>query len=235
MKQPYLLLPFLFLLVACEEYTLQEEASTAEVLVENKESEVVAEIKSSNELKMVQGPPEYLARNIDSLSLEDADTAYALCMAAMTDYYKAIWNDIEIDLSSYIQNENLKRYTEKKIQYQMELFQDYTDDPVESVVENREVKWEVEFNEDEDGSFLYLHVPVDVKKQLGSSGEATEFLVRNVNGKLVITDWYTGGKDSYDFLVRGENITVNDPNIWNNGDWVQQLEKKQTEFTGSTR
>ena len=231
MKQPYLLLPFLFLLAACEESKLQEDTST----VENKESEAVAEIKSSNEIIVVQDSSMYLAKNIDSLSLEDADTAYALCMAALTDYYKAIWNGIEIDLSSYIQNENLKRYTEKKIQYQMELFQDYTDDPVESVVENQEVKWEVEFNQDADGAFLYLHVPVEVKKQLGSRGEATEFLVRNVNGKLVITDWYTDGKDSYDFLVRAENITVNDPDIWNNADWVHQLEKRQSEFSGSTR
>ena len=232
MKQSYLLLPFLFLIAACEESTLNEEAVTAEVTVENKESEAFAEIESSNEMTVVQDSPEYLAKNINDLSLEDANTAYALCMTALTDYYKAIWNGIEIDLSSYIQNENLKRYTEKKIQYQMGRHQDSSDNPVESVG-NQEVKWEVEFYEDEDGGFLYLHVPVEVKRQLGGRGEATEFLIRNVNGKLVIVDWYTGSKDSYDFSVRGENITVNDPNIWNNEEWVQRLEKRQTEFSGS--
>ena len=45
----------------------------------------------------------------------------------------------------------------------------------------------------------------------GGYGEGTEFLIRNVDGKLVIVDWYTGGKDTYDFMVRGDNVNVDDP------------------------
>ena len=69
----------------------------------------------------------------------------------------------------------------------------------------------------------------------GGYGEGTEFLVRNVNGKLVIVDWYNGGKDSYDFMVRGENLTIDNPNIWNDSEWVKKLNSKQNEFSGSTR
>ena len=89
--------------------------------------------------------------------------------------------------------------------------------------------------DDVDGGYLYLHLPVHINKFTGGYGEGTEFLVRNVNGKLVIVDWYTGGKDSYDFMVRGENLTIDNPNIWNDSEWVKKLNSKQNEFSGSTR
>lgn len=48
--------------------------------------------------------------------------------------------------------------------------------------------------------------------------------MRNVNGKLVIADWYTGTKDGYDFMVRGANQTMNNPNIWMDREWVKNLD-----------
>lgn len=84
--------------------------------------------------------------------------------------------------------------------------------------------WEAKYTEDANGGFLYLHVPVMVNKDVGGYGEDTEFLVRNVNGKLVIVDWYTGGKDTYDFMVRGENETIDNPDIWNDEEWVKKLD-----------
>ena len=39
-------------------------------------------------------------------------------MKALTDYYFAIRNDREIDLNILIDNENLKQYMQKKIQYE---------------------------------------------------------------------------------------------------------------------
>ena len=64
----------------------------------------------------------------------------------------------------------------------------------------------------------------------GGFGEVHEFLVSNVNGKLVIADWYNGGKDSYDFQVRGENETIDNPNIWNDQEWVNNLFIKQNDY-----
>ena len=94
---------------------------------------------------------------------------------------------------------------------------------------------EVEYTDDVDGGFLHLKLPAEIKKTVGSYGEPTEFHVRNVNGKLVIVDWYTGAKDSYDFLVRGENLIIDNPTIWNDSEWVKKLNKKQVEFSGSIR
>ena len=150
----------------------------------------------------------------------------------LTDYYKAVWNGSDIELGAF--NENLKQYTQNKIQYQFDLYltHNLTDNLVKSVdIGTREV----EYTDDVDGGFLYLNLPAEIKKTLGSYGEQTEFLVRNVNGKLVIVDWYTGAKDSYDFMVRGENLTIDNPNIWDDSEFVKKLNSKQGEFSGSIR
>lgn len=51
----------------------------------------------------------------------------------------------------------------------------------------------------------------------------------------MIVDWYTGGKDSYDFIVRGEKETIYNPYIWKDQEWVTKINKKKNEFSGSTR
>lgn len=164
--------------------------------------------------------PEYLAKNEKELSNSDIETAYEMCVAALTDYYKAVWNGTDIDLDTYIENENLKQYTQKKVDSQYDVYGGFND-PVQDVVIGA---WEAEFTDDEAGGMLYLQLPAEVKKTVGSRGEVTEFLVRNINGKLVIVDWYTFAKDSYDFTVRGENETIDNPDIWNDREWVRKLD-----------
>lgn len=189
------------------------------------------EITPSTEENVLQDSPEYVANNEGELSIQDSETAYEMCVRALTYYYKAVWNGSDIELDTFIDNENLKQYTQKKIQSRYDVYGKFNDK-----VQNIEISaWEVEYTDDVDGGFLYLKLPAEIKKTVGSYGEATEFLVRNVNGKLVIVDWYTGAKDSYDFLVRGENLTIDNPNIWNDSEWVKKLNSKQIEFSGSTR
>lgn len=88
----------------------------------------------------------------------------------------------------------------------------------------------MEYIYDVDGGYLYLHLPVEINKSVGSYGKGTEFLVRNVNRKLVIVDWYTGAKDSYDFMVPRENLTIDNPTIWNDIEWVKKLNSKRLSF-----
>ncbi|RKD25822.1 hypothetical protein BEP19_02480 [Ammoniphilus oxalaticus] len=154
--------------------------------------------------------PTYLAKNEQELSVQDAETAYELCAKALTDYYKAIWNGEDIELDSFIDNDNLKHYTQKKIQTQSNVYAAFNSKAYDVLID----AWEIEFTNDEDGGFLYLKLPAEVIMTHGSRGEVTEFLVRNVNGKLAIVDWYTGAKDGYDFTVRGEELTINNPDIW---------------------
>ncbi len=160
---------------------------------------------------------EYLAKSADELSDADIETAYKMCVHALTDYYKAVWNGTDIDLDAFIENENLTQYTEKKIQSQHALYG--KNDKVKDI---EIYDWEADYNAD--GEYLYLFMPVKITNYQGGYGEATEFLVRNVNGKLVIVDWYTGGKDTYDFMVRGENETIDNPDIWYDQEWVKQFD-----------
>lgn len=163
---------------------------------------------------------EYLAKNEGQLSDADIETAYEMCVSALTGYYHAVWNGSGIDLDMFIENENLKQYTEKKIQSQHDLY-----GGLNSPVKNVEIgAWEATYTNDLNGGFLYLELPVEIKKHQGGYSEATEFLVRNENGKLVIVDWYTGAKDSYDFMIRGENETIDDPDIWSNGEWTKKFD-----------
>ena len=165
------------------------------------------------------------------LSVNDTEIAYEMCVSLLTDYYKAVWNGSNIELNTFIKNENLKHYLQKKIQEQSHLYSAFNDK-----VQNVEIgAWETEFVDDTDGGYLYLKIPADIKKSIGGFGEVNEFLVRSLNGSLVIVDWYNGSKDSYDFLVRGENITIDDPNIWNDSEWVKVINNKQNDFSGTTR
>ncbi|RXZ83226.1 hypothetical protein EBB07_07835 [Paenibacillaceae bacterium] len=181
------------------------------------------EIKPGTELNVVQespGYPGYLAKNEGGLTIQDSETAYEMCARALTDYYKAVWNGTAIELDTFIDNENLKQYTQKKIQSQYDVYAQFNDK-----VQNVEIDaWEVEYTDDVDGGFLYLKLPAKINKAVGGSGEVTEFLVRNINGKLVIVDWYTNTKDGYDFMVRGANLTIDNPDIWNNSEWVKKLD-----------
>ena len=38
------------------------------------------------------------------------------------------------------------------------------------------------------------------------------------------------GEKIHDFQVRGENETIDNPNIWNEQEWVNNLFLKQTEY-----
>ncbi|MGG4555478.1 hypothetical protein [Paenibacillus humicus] len=195
----------------------------------NADQAMNTEITPSTGQNVVQDSPEYAAKNEGELSDQDFETAYEMCVKALSDYYKAVWNGSDIELDTYIENDHLKQYTQQKIQsqYDVHIKHNLTDDLVQDIEIGA---WEVEYMDDVDGGYLYLHLPVQINMTVGGYGEVTEFLVRNVNGKLVIVDWYTGAKDSYDFMVRGENLTIDDPDIWNDSEWVKKLDSMTDEF-----
>lgn len=212
MKFVYILFAFLTL-SGCMKLS---ETSTSVVPAK---SSIAAESKSSMETYVPQDNLDFKAKNHDQLSVQDIEVAYEMCEKALTDYYHAIWNGSDIQLDTFFKNDYLRQYTQNKIQTLYEKYGKFNDK-----IKNIEISnWEAEYINDEKGGFLYLKLPSDIQKSIGGYGEVTEFLVRNTNGKLVIVDWYTGSKDSYDFLVRGENIKMDNPDIWNDDEWVKSL------------
>lgn len=204
-------------------------SSCAPVSEERSEENAINNVSTSSTERNYS--PEYLAKKNDELSMKDSETAYEMCVKALTEFYKATRNGTNFELDTFIENKNLRQYILYKIQYLSDLHSKYGFDKVEKIDVG---EWEVEYTDDENGGFLYYKLPVDIKNtSVGSRGEVAEILVRNINGKLVIVDWYTGTKDGYDFMVRGENLTIDNPDIWNDREWVQQLNQKQLEFADS--
>ncbi|MDN4608243.1 hypothetical protein [Sporosarcina highlanderae] len=179
-----------------------------------------ADIPPINGQGGTQTAPVYAAKNKNELSMLDAETAYEMCVNALTDYYKAIWNGTDIDLDQYIGNENLKEYMQTKVESEYKRY-----GTLDGKVKQLDIgDWEVKFSDDEMGGYLYLKVPVAIQKHHGGGyGEPTEFFIRNVDGKLAIVDWYTGGKDTYDYLRRGYQQKIDDPDIWNDSEWVKKF------------
>ncbi|MGQ8872715.1 hypothetical protein [Paenibacillus sp. TSA_86.1] len=156
-----------------------------------------------------------------NLSNLDSQKAYELCADALSEYYKAIWNGLELDVGRYMDNQNFQRYTEKKIKSQYNLFRknNLTYNQVKDVKIDAE---KVDYLEGEQ-RFYYLKLNARIIKDVGEYAEPTEFLVQDVRGRVVIVDWYTSGKDSYDSIMRGENQVIDNPAIWENSDWVGKL------------
>ncbi|SEK78198.1 hypothetical protein SAMN05518856_104328 [Paenibacillus sp. OK003] len=88
-----------------------------------------------------------------------------MCAQALSEYYKAIWNGTDIDLDTYIDNENLKQYTHNKItsQYGLFLKNKLTYNQVTGVDIGVE---KVEYVEG-DKRFFYFKLDAHVKKECG--------------------------------------------------------------------
>lgn len=106
------------------------------------------EVTPSTEQNVLQDSPEYAAKNKGELSIQDSETDYEMCFRALTDYYKAVWSGSEIKLDTFIENEYLKQYTQKKIQSQYDV---YVKNNLTDSVENIRIgAWEVRIRSDPD-------------------------------------------------------------------------------------
>lgn len=220
MKYAYLLLVFFFILSACDNGN--NERPIPVILGDiNAKDAIYTEHLPITKGNLPKDSTDFLAEDESSLSVWDYETAYKMCTKVLSEYYKAIWNGSDIDLDTYIDNENLKQYMQKKITSQYDLFLK------NKLTNNMVIGTDIGARKVEyvggDKSFFYLQLDARVKKDVGIYTEPTEFLVQSLNGKLVIVDWYSNGKDSYDSSVRGENQTIDNPDIWNNSEWVKKI------------
>lgn len=226
MKRIYLLVVCLFVLSACDKDAADMDstsglASTTTVVNEN--TYTIDNIKPTSQTVVNESVLKHFSAFDESeLSAWDYETAYDMCKVALLEYYKAIWNGLATNFDTYIDNKNLNQYMNKKIesQYSVALKNNLSDNLVRSIDIGVE-KAELVRGSD---NYFYFELAVQVNKDIGSYAEPTEFLIQNLNGKLVIVDWYSNGKDSYDSLLRGDNQIINNPNIWNDADWVKNLD-----------
>jgi len=165
-------------------------------------------------------------KNDKELSTQDFETVYKLSKSFLNDYYSQRAGSSMIDFSKYIVNENLLRYSNKRI-----------------LVENQDMDIkEISIGLDKsqfihDEKSYYLSYAIVTKdSNIGGFGEAVEILISNINGNLVISDWYIrygAGSSSFDEKFR-PNELINSPKIWDNQEYVKKIFKKagisQSEF-----
>lgn len=225
MKRFCLLFMLLMALSACDKG--QNDTKSSELGLKEQQTQSADALSRANNdnnaIRNSESEPStvFLAKNEQSLSVQDYETAYKMTTTALSQYYKAIWNNAGFDADAFFLNENLKQYTNKKIkdQYDLALKHDLTSNIVTNVeFETDEVKLV-----DDTNQYLYLKLKAAIQHDVGGYGEVTEFLVQNQDGKLVIVDWYCGAKDSYDMSVRGVGEVINNPNIWDDREWIDQI------------
>lgn len=221
MKQVYLaVLSLLLLLSACDKAPSNDPAKDTPAAVVEADGKAAAGALPSPKEAIPKAPLEFLAKDKDQLSSWDFETAYQMCTSALTDYYHAVWTGSDFNGDAYFVNEHLKQYMQAKISDEYGWLGKQV-----SVTNINFGAEKIELVNKGEGYF-YLKLSAHVEKYIGGFAEPTEFIVQNVNGRLVIADWYTNRKDSYDFTARDGVRAINNPDIWNDEEWVKKLKVK---------
>jgi len=155
-------------------------------------------------------------RAVDKTMLlqEDFAKVYELCESFLRDSYYAQEDASKIDLSRYIVDLNLLRYARKKIEAEVRAVD----------IVSIEVHL-MEHAHQTDRYLLTLNAKVTLDYG-GSFGERTQLLVKNIDGRLVIADWYTfKGRSGFDDVFRGPQGITN-PTVWEDVDKAKELLRK---------
>lgn len=161
---------------------------------------------------------DFRAKNDRELSAQDFETANKLGKSFLNDYYLQKSGSSKIDFSKYIVNENLLRYSNKRTQAENK------DLDIKNVLIGID---KVQFINDEKCYYLLYTIRTE-NSYNGGFAETVEMLISNVNGKLVISDWYIrfgAGSSSFDEKFRS-NEAINSPKIWDNQEYVDKIFKK---------
>lgn len=146
----------------------------------------------------------------------DFDVAYQMCQDAISSYYAYPGNS---DFDIYIENNQLKEYLVKSAEWESH---------------RRHVSKigiaKAEFCEsDSNGSkWFYFHIFITFP----DGGVTTEIIVKeSLDGEsLVIADWYFLGNLVLDDQTRKNSVSINDPDIWENAIFADEMIRKAQEI-----
>lgn len=153
----------------------------------------------------------------------DYDTVFSLCKNAVKEYTYAQCQLDNFDLDPYIQNENLKNYIKLRLCAEQLTTASATD----CFVGLDKIEWNQEQN------YVYVRLTTRLKSYTsGESSTTCEFIVKNLEGKLKIVDWYCSDATSADTTLRGEFQEINDPNFWNDDEKALPIIAKMKKYNG---
>lgn len=153
----------------------------------------------------------------DGLSYTDFDKIYLLCKMFLKEFYHATTSSETMNVAPYLNNDNLKKYILQKIEVGSKVSVNRVKGLTFGV---KSVEWHL--NEE----YMFIDIVVDVEQEIGGFGEKHQFLISNKDRRLSISDWYSksAGSVSYlDSIVRGDINKIDNPNIWDNKEWVNNI------------
>lgn len=165
---------------------------------------VVGAVKTNSNKKTEQAEKGYPANEKNSLNIVyDYDTVISLCNDACQEFARAVKDNDEADFALYIDNENLLKYMQYRVK-------NYPFSYNEAAIFKPMVT-EVRFNDD----YVLVNVQTGVIENPGFSMQGiNHFLIRNLNGRLYIADWYWDDMDSPDTELRGEFSEEDNLTYW---------------------
>jgi len=134
-------------------------------------------------------PRAWMAQDRTKIQKGDLPAAKEMCESLMRDSYAAKKKSVTVDLTRYIIDPNLLKYSEFKLKQEA----------YNQIITHVDVSIAKEEVHD---TYLYLKLAARVYNDVGGhNGETMDFLVKNADGRLVVADWGAlGGPGGMSFL-----------------------------------
>lgn len=221
MKRIIVVTSLVILLSACtytSPFELSTEDSCLNTFVTNENNSGVSSIPQDTD----HDKKGYFSVENDIITFWDYSTVFEMCYSALTQYYYASRNGTDIEMDLYVSNDNLKHFMEQKIDLE---YSYSNDNRLGALVEIQIGVSHIELIAQK--NMYYLMLVTKARSDYGGEfTEPTEFLVKTQNGNLYIVDWYTAGTGNYDIMIRGEFQNIDNPDIWNDFAWVEDINAK---------
>lgn len=185
-------------------------------------SEQSTEDDSVLEEKLVSEKAEPQEENVADIS--DEQLMEEFCQSFINLFNGAIGSDKTVELEDYISNKALLSYAYKIIeltQKQEELGMNMAIYGMDNEFGKTEIS---EISAD----IYYIKVPFTYQ----GSGSICQFIIQKNNSNMYVLDFYFGNQDGVDTLVTGfsANHKIDNPDIWNESEWIDNIEKKLLEY-----
>lgn len=151
------------------------------------------------------------------LTYMDFDEINLLCKSFLEEFYHATLSKEKMNVEPYLNNDNLKKYILQKIETGSK-------GSIRTVkklnFEISDIEWYLE------EGYIFVKLVAEVEQEIGRFTEGHQFLISSKGGRLFILDWYSisaGNVSHLDDIVRGNVHKIDNPNIWSDKKWVDDL------------
>lgn len=140
------------------------------------------------------------------LTSEELNVAKQLCVDAYQEYYRAVASKVNGEFEPFIASQPLIKYMQYNVE--MALIDYGAGDEVDFTIQ------ESDFTDD----YIYIVVNSEVNSVRSSARQISKFLVKDIDAKLQIVEWYVDDPMSSDVNLRGDFSIQNNLDYWDSPD-----------------